>query len=250
MPDLSSFSEQAEKTNEDSQKPVTKTYLYEPDSFRPLAIIQNQQIYHYHLDHLGTPQELTHHNGELVWSVQYKVYGNVVKKVIESVENNLRFQGQYYDAETGLHYNRHRYYDPTTARFISLDPIGLLGGNNNYQYANNPITWVDPLGLSCKEVANSAKYYRYVGEGEAQAIRQSGKIPNVDITGNPKDVYLTNRLYKTAGRAKTHNQLPSKPTYRVEIKPENVPNRTPFTKSKNPPPEGVVLITPKGGRML
>ena len=142
------LSEQISNTN--GQESQSKIYLYEPDSFKPLAIIQDQQIYHYHLDHLGTPQELTHHNGELAWSVRYKAYGNVVKKVVESIENNLRFQGQYYDVETGLHYNRHRYYDPTTARFISLDPIGLLGGNNNYEYVNNPIAWIDPLGLAAK----------------------------------------------------------------------------------------------------
>ncbi|MCP3931902.1 MAG: glycohydrolase toxin TNT-related protein, partial [Bacteroidetes bacterium] len=130
----------------------SKLYLYEPNSFKPLAVVQEKEIYHYHLDHLGTPQEITRHNGELAWSVQYKAYGNVVRKEVESIENNLRFQGQYYDAETNLHYNRHRYYDPTTARFISIDPIGLLGGNNNYEYANNPITWVDPFGLSCKEL--------------------------------------------------------------------------------------------------
>ncbi len=139
-------------SNINRQESQSKIYLYEPDSFKPLAIIQDQQIYHYHLDHLGTPQELTHHNGELAWSVRYKAYGNVVRKEVEAIENNLRFQGQYYDVETGLYYNRHRYYDPTTARFINQDPIGLAGGNNNYQYASNPIAWVDPFGLKCKEV--------------------------------------------------------------------------------------------------
>uniref|UniRef100_UPI003AA90DAC RHS repeat-associated core domain-containing protein n=1 Tax=Vibrio rumoiensis TaxID=76258 RepID=UPI003AA90DAC len=59
----------------------------------------------------------------------------------------LRFQGQYYDEETGLHYNRHRYYSPDTGRFITVDPIGLAGGLNNYQYVKNPTGWVDPLGL-------------------------------------------------------------------------------------------------------
>jgi RHS repeat-associated protein len=78
--------------------------------------------------------------------------------------------------------------------------------------------------------AQKQKYYRYVGEGEAEVIRRTGKIPNVDKYGNPKDVYFTNRLYKTAGRAKIHNQLPNKPVYRIEIDPANVPNRTPFTK--------------------
>ncbi|WP_235425332.1 RHS repeat-associated core domain-containing protein [Vibrio navarrensis] len=65
--------------------------------------------------------------------------------------NPLRFQGQYHDAETGLHYNLARYYDPRTGRFIQPDPIGLLGGLNHYQYTPNPVMWVDPTGLCAKE---------------------------------------------------------------------------------------------------
>ena len=64
------------------------------------------------------------------------------------IQQKLRFQGQYFDAETGLHYNRFRYYEPGVGRFISQDPIGLRGGKNLFQYANNPIAWVDPLGLA------------------------------------------------------------------------------------------------------
>jgi RHS repeat-associated protein len=75
----------------------------------------------------------------------------VAVKEVEEVENNIRFQGQYFDEETGLHYNRFRYYNPNTGQFITQDPIGLLGGVNNYQYAPNPVGWVDPFGLSCKE---------------------------------------------------------------------------------------------------
>jgi len=63
-----------------------------------------------------------------VWKAHYKTYGNVALKPIEEIENNLRFQGQYFDEETGLHYNRHRYYDPSLGQFTTQDPIGLLGG--------------------------------------------------------------------------------------------------------------------------
>src|SRR5690606_18087273 len=82
-----------------------KLYLYEPGSFKPLALIENNQCYFYHLDHLGTPQEMTDWQGRIVWSARYRVYGLVAKQEAEVVENNLRFQGQYFDAETGLHYN-------------------------------------------------------------------------------------------------------------------------------------------------
>ncbi|WP_436914706.1 RHS repeat-associated core domain-containing protein, partial [Escherichia coli] len=64
------------------------------------------------------------------------------------VEQNLRYQGQYLDRETGLHYNLHRYYDPDVGRFMVTDPIGLLGGLNLYSYVPNPLSWIDPLGLS------------------------------------------------------------------------------------------------------
>src|SRR5690606_34129957 len=74
--------------------------------------------------------------------------GNVAKLEIAEVDNPLRFQGQYFDAETGLHYNRHRYYNPNTGCFLTPDPIKLAGGLNNYQYVPNPTGWVDPLGLS------------------------------------------------------------------------------------------------------
>ena len=68
----------------------------------------------------------------------------------EPVYQPLRYQGQYFDAETGLHNNRFRYYDPDAGRFVSHDPIGLAGGVNLYQYAPNPLSWVDPLGLQRK----------------------------------------------------------------------------------------------------
>nr|WP_284676673.1 RHS repeat-associated core domain-containing protein [Vibrio sinus] len=135
----------------------SKLYLHEPNTFRPLAQVVEGQVYHYQLDHIGTPRELTDSDGNIVWSVQYRAYGSVVCKHVDSIENNLRFQGQYYDDETGLHYNRHRYYNPKLGRYLSQDPLGLEGGNNAYLYGVNPINWVDPLGLKCKE---DNKYFR------------------------------------------------------------------------------------------
>jgi RHS repeat-associated protein len=66
------------------------------------------------------------------------------------LEQPFRFQGQQFDEETGLHYNRHRYYDPGIGRFVSQDPIGLLGGSNLFAYAPNPFGWIDPFGLNKK----------------------------------------------------------------------------------------------------
>ncbi|KPQ28518.1 MAG: Rhs family protein [Marinobacter excellens HL-55] len=130
-----------------------RTFVYESDSFKPLALVdgygtEQASIYYYHLDHLGTPQEITNARGDLVWSVTYRAYGNVVRALVNDIDNPIRFQGQYHDPETGLHYNRHRYYNPNTGRFLTPDPIGLAGGLNNYQYVPNPTGWVDPLGLT------------------------------------------------------------------------------------------------------
>ena len=96
------------------------------------------------------PFILTDSRGETAWQAEYSIDG-LASPVIETISNPLRFQGQYFDEESGLHYNRFRYYDPEIGRFIHQDPIGLLGGLNPYQYAPNPVQWVDPLGLSCKE---------------------------------------------------------------------------------------------------
>ncbi|MCF5481100.1 RHS repeat-associated core domain-containing protein, partial [Pseudomonas syringae] len=120
-----------------------RTYIYEPGTFRPLAMLDGEgplkaTPFYYQLDHLGTPQELTDYSGEIMWSAKYRAYGNLATLDIAEIDNPLRFQGQYFDAETGLHYNRHRYYNPGTGRFLTPDPIKLAGGLNNYQYVPNP----------------------------------------------------------------------------------------------------------------
>ncbi|MCE9687211.1 glycohydrolase toxin TNT-related protein [Shewanella sp. AS16] len=132
-------------------------YLYEPDNGdgrgnRPLALLRNGELFFYQLDQLGTPLALVDKENNIVWQANYSVFGQASVSINE-IANPLRFQGQYYDEESGLHYNHFRYYDPQSGRFISQDPIGLLGGINHYQYAPNHINWVDPLGLSCKEDA-------------------------------------------------------------------------------------------------
>ncbi|UBM27765.1 HNH endonuclease [Pseudomonas sp. p1(2021b)] len=75
---------------------------------------------------------------------------------VDEVQQNLRFQGQYFDCETELHYNTLRYYDTGAGRFVTQDPIGLQGGFNLYKYAINPLTWLDPLGLANRP--NNGKY--------------------------------------------------------------------------------------------
>ena len=98
-------------------------------------------------DHLGTPQKIVNESGQVVWAGFYQPFGKSWAYPAD-ITNNFRFQGQYYDAETGLHYNWNRYYDPDTGRYITADPIGLEGGVNLYEYVRgNPVNLTDPPGL-------------------------------------------------------------------------------------------------------
>ncbi|HCP4454753.1 TPA: RHS domain-containing protein, partial [Escherichia coli] len=131
-------------------------YIYrDPGSYEPLARVDKagkegpNRILYFHTDVNGAPKEMTDSDGKIVWETGYQVWGNTIQeKDHGGVEQNLRYQGQYLDRETGLHYNLHRYYDPDVGRFMVTDPIGLLGGLNLYSYVPNPLSWIDPLGLS------------------------------------------------------------------------------------------------------
>ncbi|MBU0784401.1 MAG: glycohydrolase toxin TNT-related protein [Gammaproteobacteria bacterium] len=154
------------------QNRPNRTYLFEPFSFKPLALVQNNEVFHYHTDHIGTPREITNAKMDVVWSSSFKTYGALAVAHVNEVDNPLRFQGQYYDSETGLHYNRHRYYDPNCGQFTTQDPIGLLGGMNAYQYAPNPMTWVDPWGLKGEEISE-----RVAGNlDESRRARESSRF--------------------------------------------------------------------------
>jgi len=121
-------------------------YIYLGD--KPLAMIgPTETVYYFHNDHLGTPQILTDDTGTVSWKAVYTPFGEA-EISIAMVENNIRFPGQYYDQETGLHYNYHRYYDPKLGRYLTPDPIGLEGGINLFVYvASNPLRFFDVNGL-------------------------------------------------------------------------------------------------------
>ena len=151
------------------------------------------EVYYFHTDQVGLPEELSNAQGQIIWQAQYKTWGATVEERWEArrlhgakvqgqtegdipggdrQEQNLRFQGQYLDRETGLHYNTFRYYDADIGRFISPDPIGLWGDTNLHAYSPNPIIWIDPWGWSCSSNAkelrgNMAREGRVVQPGEA-----------------------------------------------------------------------------------
>ncbi|CDH34801.1 RHS repeat-associated core domain-containing protein [Xenorhabdus bovienii] len=129
-------------------------WLYEPGSLTPSARFEKGKLHYIVSDHQGTPRELLNEQGVLTWAQRLTTWGKAERsQVIASnapdyhVNCNLRFAGQYEDEESGLYYNRFRYYNPETAQYISPDPIGLLGGFNPYSYVHNPTNFIDPLGL-------------------------------------------------------------------------------------------------------
>ncbi|MDY6839804.1 MAG: RHS repeat-associated core domain-containing protein [Thermodesulfobacteriota bacterium] len=105
-------------------------------------------IYYYINHHLGTPQKVVDESGMVLWSADYKPFGDA-DVTVSTVQNSFRSPGQYYDQETRLHYNWHRYYRPWTGRYLTPDPSGMHRGQNQlYVFAeNNPNLFVDPFGL-------------------------------------------------------------------------------------------------------
>ena len=118
---------------------------------------------------------MTDSNGDTVWRGASSAWGRSLREstpVNWDTPQNLRFQGQYLDRETGLHYNTFRYYDPAGGCYTQMDPIGLLGGLNTYTYVVDPLGWVDPLGLSCIKWNDKAQRFqgangRFISRAEA-----------------------------------------------------------------------------------
>jgi RHS repeat-associated protein len=128
------------------------TWLFEPGSFAPVAKFEGRKRFSVVTDHLGTPSMLMNEAGKLAWKAQLDIYG-VLKEQRAGVEereatrNPWRYPGQYEDRETGLYYNRFRYYDAESGRYMREDPIGLAGGLALFTYVGNPALWFDPFGL-------------------------------------------------------------------------------------------------------
>ncbi|CAG6397843.1 DUF6531 domain-containing protein [Streptomyces cocklensis] len=159
---------------EESSGPRHRTWEYAQESHRPLAQLTTQDEYDLRFyaivtDIAGAPTELLDESGVVVWRLRTTLWGAGSGSGPEDCP--LRFQGQYRDGETALHYNLHRFYDPTTASYVSPDPLGLDAAPNHHAYAPNPLLWADPLGLSCDpagpgNAANYAKQLRYLQQAQ------------------------------------------------------------------------------------
>ncbi len=142
----------------------------------------NEQINYVHTNHLNAPVFMTNQQAKAVWSAQYAPFGKRLEGSLQTTTLDLRLPGQWEDAETGLHYNDHRYYDPEKGRYLSPDPLGLQGGLNAYAYVqNNPLGFSDPLGLIL---------FAFDGTGN----NSNPNSKNIDRT----NIYWMNKLYDTS----------------------------------------------------
>ncbi len=158
---------------------LIKDYIW-TEGMHPVAQIDNnggiESIIYLYTDHLMTNRLATDENQLVVWRWEGEAFGNTLAEEISGVKVNLRFPGQYFDGETGLHYNHYRYYDPALGRYITSDPIGIDGGANTYTYVSaNPTNRYDYFGLF-----DPADYYQVCNCPNITAKRD-------DINKNPDE---------------------------------------------------------------
>jgi RHS repeat-associated protein len=170
---------------------------WDRDGIRPVSQVErrtmanapqhvvDQRFFAIVTDLIGTPTELVDESGGIAWHARRTLWGVTSRAADTTTDTPLRFPGQYFDPETGLHYNYFRHYDPATAQYTSPDPLGLAGGPNQRSYAPNPLAWLDYLGLlTCRQNArrlrrNMRREGRGPGPGQAAAhIVPSGGSQN------------------------------------------------------------------------
>jgi RHS repeat-associated protein len=208
-------------------------FLFEPRSFVPLATVQDNKTYWYQCDQVGAPQELTDREGNIVWAADYRVWGEVSLRKTGTdgssryarrrqaepppvLEQPFRFQGQQFDEETGLHYNRYRYYDPGVGRFVSQDPIGLRGGSNFFLYAPNPMGWVDPFGWMGYRVATRTDSGVELGRvlKDKEAINRAQRGQDVHADSRSEAISLGKKC--ACGKLMKHKPHPDRTTGSTE----------------------------------
>jgi RHS repeat-associated protein len=244
------------------------TWLFEPETFSPLGVLAGGETFGIVTDHLGTPVRMYDGLGQEVWGASLDVYGQLRDVRGERGACPFRWPGQYEDEETGLYFNRFRYYDPEAGQYASQDPIGLRGGLNPRQYVPDPCAQLDPLGLSSTCGGSAADVATPYGPA-AQGTTPSALTARTAVSeGAP--LYRVGTMGKSAGPEGQFWALehPLSPGYaaRYGIPPENVTNAnfietatlrpgTPFVTRTAPavganPGGGTEVVVAEGGVVM
>ncbi len=187
---------------DDTGQPVRElVYL----NSQPLAVLDHEAdaVYYVHNDHLGTPRALSDESGTRVWTAVYDPFGAATVDEDPDQDGvpvtlNLRFPGQYYDQETGLHYNYFRTLDPSTGRYLESDPIGLDGGLNTYGYVGgNPVGFIDPLGLETEVLIGGPNWYGHAALRIDGTVYSNGRYrTGVREIDNQRNSYIGNQALR------------------------------------------------------
>jgi RHS repeat-associated protein len=182
----------------------------------PPPRIEIEHLYYFHNDYLGTPIKMTDESGTPKWDLEYRPFGDGTPT--GDATNNLRFPGQYFDAESGLHQNWFRDYSSIIGRFHESDPIGLAAGVDPYAYgADNPTDRIDPRGLEdqCRDPKPDCK------QAKAQCIEQC-----LHFVGRSKDygpnwdfLNCITDCMKAVGCEENYNPWPRRPPLFLPLPP-------------------------------
>ena len=156
--------------------PVASHYFF---AFEPLVRWSGGDRLMPVTDVSGMVREVFDERAHALWQGSFDVYGNVIAQA-GSIVQNIRFRGQYFDPETGLHYNFSRTYDPRSGDYLARDPIGVEGGTHFYLYPRNPYLWDDPFGLSCAAHTAEKSMDGYFGAKGYKKIGGCGKNLNAN----------------------------------------------------------------------
>jgi RHS repeat-associated protein len=179
----------------------------------PVAVLAPGAQYFVAPDHLGAPHQITDSGGNVVWFWDHDPFGNGAPT--GTFGYNLRFPGQFYDQQTGLHYNYYRDYDPAKGRYLESDPIGLAGGTNTYAYVgSSPVNGTDSSGKSL--VSELTKLLTQVLDANRKPLDQNNVVKVAqDVLDaknklNTKQVEFAKNNCKLADVNKAFNELKEK----------------------------------------
>ncbi|WP_459211633.1 DUF6531 domain-containing protein [Aquimarina rhabdastrellae] len=184
------------------------TWVFEADSFIPTAKLKNNKKYSIFTDQLGTPTHMYNDEGGTIWERSLDSFGKLRHGNHDSCP--FMYQGQYYDPEIELAYNRFRYYDPNDGRYISVDPIGLMSGEHGfYNYVDNPNGLVDLFGLKKGHYNNNKA--KKLANREARRLREEGsrvRVVTVVVHKKTGKSFIGHSGTQPKVNSRLKNQLP------------------------------------------
>lgn len=209
-----------------------REYVYYAETFEPLALIGGaggaQRIYHYHNDPNGCPTRLTGTGGDVMWGATHAAWGQIAKLYVNQVDNPIRLQGQYFDIESGLTYNRHRYFEAGLGQFVSQDPLGSFAGHHLYEYAPNAWGFIDPLGLSCNTLRGPSEKFRKAPKGgealtSRAARREAMRDAGIPTSQQPVSQSPVSQSRKASGREYSYDvPAPGGGTQRMSVQQQTM----------------------------